>query len=72
MEKHKQDLGMEGRVIVKWIFKRQDGLDSSGLSYGRVASSLKHGNESSEFRKMRKLSSLAQEPAASQEDLSSM
>jgi hypothetical protein len=47
MEKHKQDLGVEGRVIFKWIFKRQDGLDSTGSSYGRVAGPLKHGNEPS-------------------------
>jgi len=47
MENHKWDLGVEGRVVIKWILKRQDGLDSSGSSYGRVARSLKHGNEPS-------------------------
>ena len=43
-----EDLGVDGRIILKFIFKKWDGdlgLDLSGLGYGQVAGSCECGNE---------------------------
>jgi len=45
---HLEDLGVDGRIILKFIFKKWDGdlgLDLSGLGYGQVAGSCECGNE---------------------------
>jgi hypothetical protein len=47
---HLEDRGLEGRIILKRIFKRKDGktrLCCSGLGYGQVVSSCESGNEHS-------------------------
>jgi hypothetical protein len=44
------DTGVDGKVILKWIFKKSDGdmgLDLSGLGYGEVAGCCDCGNEPS-------------------------
>jgi hypothetical protein len=43
-----QDPGTDGRIILKWIFKKWDGghgLDLSGSGHGQIAGSCKCGNE---------------------------
>jgi hypothetical protein len=45
---HLEGPGVDGKIILRWIFRRWDrgiGLDLSGLGYGRVADSCKCGNE---------------------------
>jgi hypothetical protein len=49
---HSEDLGIDGKIILKWIFRIVgEGLDSSGS--GLVAGSCEHGNEPSGFIKGR-------------------
>ena len=44
---HLADLGVNGRIIFKWIFKTQEqaSKDLSSSKYGQVAGSCEHGNE---------------------------
>jgi hypothetical protein len=45
---HLKDPGIDGRIILEWIFKGWDGrhgLDCAGSRYGQVAGSCKCGNE---------------------------
>jgi hypothetical protein len=44
---HLGDPGLDGRIILKWIFKKWDGngLDWVGSVYGQVAGSCECGNE---------------------------
>ena len=46
---HLEDQGVDGRIIVRWIFRKWDwgryGMDLSGSGYGQVADSCKRGNE---------------------------
>jgi hypothetical protein len=45
---HLENLGIDGRIILKWIFKRLDGrhgLDCSGSRQGQMASFYECGNE---------------------------
>ena len=47
---HFGDPGIDGRIILKWVFRKCDGehgLDSSGSEQGQVAGSCKCGNEPS-------------------------
>jgi hypothetical protein len=44
---HSEDLGVYKRIILNWILKQLDGLDSSGSGHGPVADSCEHGNEPS-------------------------
>jgi hypothetical protein len=47
---HWEDPGVEGKIILKWIFEKwleEHGLDSSGSGYGQVAGSCECGNEPS-------------------------
>jgi len=42
---HLEDLGVDGRIILKWIFKKLDGgMDWIGLA--QLAGSFERGNES--------------------------
>jgi hypothetical protein len=45
-ENHLGNLGAYGNVILKWILKKDCGLDSVVSRYGPVAGSCEHGNES--------------------------
>jgi len=49
--KHFEDLGVDGRIILKWIFKKlvwmMDGLDCSASGYGQVAGACECCNEPS-------------------------
>jgi hypothetical protein len=48
------DPGVEGRIIIKWIFKkwgRGHGLDTAGSGWGQVAGCCKCGNEHVGFMK---------------------
>ena len=47
---HLEDRGVDGRIILKYIFRKWDtghGLDLSGLGQGQVAGCCECGNESS-------------------------
>jgi hypothetical protein len=47
---HSEDSGVDGRIILKWIFERLDeghGLDRSGLGQGQVAGCFECGDEPS-------------------------
>jgi hypothetical protein len=47
---HLEDPGVDGRIILKWIFERVDGmhrLDRSGLGQGQMADSCESGDEPS-------------------------
>jgi hypothetical protein len=44
---HLGDLGVDGRIILKWIFKKWDRLVCSGSEQGQVAGSCECGNEPS-------------------------
>ena len=47
-KKHSEDLGIDGRIILIWTFKRYSmgsDLDSCGSGYRQVVGSCKHGNE---------------------------
>jgi len=49
-----EDLGIDGRIILKWIFKEWDEeacQDCSGLGQGQVAGCCDCGDESSGFVK---------------------
>jgi hypothetical protein len=52
---HLEDLGVDGRKILKWMFGKQVGcgLDESGSGQGPVAGPGEHGNELSDFIKGR-------------------
>jgi hypothetical protein len=67
-----EDSGVDGRIILQWIFERLDGgyrLDRSGSESGQVAESCDCGDEPPGFHKMRGISSVAQDVLASQEGL---
>jgi hypothetical protein len=44
---HLGDPGVDGRIILKWMFKKWDGhgLDGAGSGWGQVAGSCECGNE---------------------------
>jgi hypothetical protein len=44
-----EEVGVHGRIILKWIFKKIGGVDpdSSGSGYGQKAGCGEHGNERS-------------------------
>jgi hypothetical protein len=45
-----EDTGVDGRIIINWIFERLDGghrLDQSGSGQGQVAGSCEYGDEPS-------------------------
>ena len=45
---HLGDPGVDGRIILRWIFRKWDGwygLNLSGLGYGHVAGTCESGNE---------------------------
>jgi hypothetical protein len=53
---HLEETGVDGRIILKWIFERLDGggghgLDQSGSGQGQVAGFCECGNEPSGFVK---------------------
>ena len=48
--KEMEDIGIDGRIILKWFFKKWDGrhgMDWAGSVPGQVAGSSECGNESS-------------------------
>jgi hypothetical protein len=54
---HLEDLDIDGRVILKWFFKKWDGepLDWSDSWQGQMASCREYGNERSDFIKCGKI-----------------
>ena len=44
---HLEEPGIDGKIIVKWFFKKWDGcaMDGSGSVYGQVAGACQCGNE---------------------------
>ena len=45
---HLEDPGVDGKLILKWVFKKWDGahgLDYSGSEWGQVAGCCECGNE---------------------------
>jgi len=55
-EDHLEDLGVEERIILKWIFKKWDGETWTGLIWfriGQVAGACECGNEPSGSTKCR-------------------
>jgi len=47
---HLEDLGVDGRIIIRWIFRKWDmghGLDRAGSGLGQVAGICECGNEHS-------------------------
>ena len=47
---HLQDAGVDGKIILTWIFRQWDGghgQDSSGSGCGQMAGTCKRGNEPS-------------------------
>jgi hypothetical protein len=56
---HLEDIDVEGRIILKWIFKKRDrghGLDWSASGQGQVAGACECSDEHFDFRKMRVIS----------------
>jgi hypothetical protein len=54
---HLEDPDVDGRIILKWIFKKwDDGLDRSGLGYEELAGCCECGNEPLCFIKCGKFS----------------
>jgi hypothetical protein len=58
-----EDLGLDGRIILRWIFGKMDlggggghGLHCSALEWGRVAGSCECGNEPPGFIKLQEIS----------------
>ena len=53
---HLGDLGVDGRIVLKWILKngmRRHGLDYSVSGWGQLAGTCECGNEHSDFIKCR-------------------
>ena len=46
-EDHFGDSGIDGRIILKWIFEKWDGLDRSGSGQGKAAGCCQCGDEPS-------------------------
>jgi hypothetical protein len=49
---HLKDIGVDGRIILKWILEKWDGwhgLDRSGSAYGQVVGSCKCSIKCEEF-----------------------
>jgi len=72
---HSQDPGVDGRIILRCIFRKLDAgvwTGSSWLRIGQVAGTCQRGNEPSGFHKMRGISCLAENRLASQGGLCSM
>jgi len=44
---HREDLGVDGKIILGGILRKESGLDASGSRYGPLAGSCEHGTESS-------------------------